>query len=56
MKKSVILTALILIPAILSGCAGDPDVTTSADTQINGTTAELTLDTETEYVTVSIPL
>ncbi|MBR6921930.1 MAG: hypothetical protein IKH51_07020 [Clostridia bacterium] len=51
MKKSVILTALILIPALLSGCAGSTDATTSADTQINGTTAELTLDTETEYVT-----
>lgn len=51
MKKSVILTAVILIPALLFGCAGVPDVTTSVDTQINVTTAEQTFDTETEYVT-----
>ena len=55
MKKSVILTAVILISAVLSGCAGSPDVTTSADTPFCATTAEEIFDTETEYVTETQP-
>ena len=55
MKKSVFMTAVILILAVLSGCAGNPGVTTSADTQINVTTAEQISDTETEYVTETEP-
>ena len=55
MKKSVILTAVILFLAALAGCAGVPAVTAPADTSFNGTTAEQTSDTETEYVTETEP-
>ena len=53
MKKSVILTAVILILATLAGCAGEGTVTTSADTSFSDTTAEQTVDTE--HVTETEP-
>ena len=42
MKKSVILTAVILILAALAGCAGETAVTTPADASSDGITAEQT--------------
>lgn len=55
MKKSVILTAIILILTAFAGCTGEAAVTTPADTSFIGTTAEQASDTETEYVTETEP-
>ena len=48
MKKSVILTAVILILASLAGCSGETAVTASDSTPSIVTTSGQTFDTETE--------